>query len=413
VSTTASSQSTRPPILAAAPVHPEVAITDLDQLVNHLRQATYLEMSSIPIYLYAAFSIGSRGYSQWTAGIGPFRLIRSIVVEEMLHLCLVRNLLVALGHGDDVTFYDPDFVPKYPSDMLHRYPQLKLHLGPCDRDLVRDVFMEFERPREPAGQGTPPPDEYATIGQFYHAMEKGLAHLDAKLGPALWAGNQKSLQYVAAYWNVDGGGEPVLITDLTSALGALKMIVDQGEGIDPAKPSVPIDPLKPVPGLDELPHYTKFKQIADGIDPIGPVWPLPRDPRGADYAADPAARSISDLFNASYCYVLHMLDVIYRTSRDDVSGGNRSPRYHYERTFISAMQGILVSVAEIMVATPLTAGPHADQYHAAPTFEYYELPAQRKKEHLLGLCQAAMAHFPALGGDNSVAWLIGNLPDTL
>lgn len=409
---TKTSQLLNPPaILASAPVDSQADISDVPQLVNHLKQAAYLELSTIPMYLYAAFSIGSRGYSQWSPGLGAFRLIRSVVVEEMLHLCLVRNVLVGVGHGDDIKFYDPKFVPIYPSPMLHRYPKLLLHLAPCSRELVRDVFMEFERPTPQAGEGKPPKGWYATIGEFYRAVGKGLTNLDTQLGTRLWANNQPTVQYVSAYWNNDGGGAPLLVEDLTTALDALKIIMEQGEGIDPGAPSVPIDPLQPIPGLNEMPHYTKFKQIADGIDPLGPVWPLPTDPRSADYQADEAITSINTLFNAAYCYVLHMLDVLYATSWKDMKPGTKNKRYHYERTFISAMQGVLVSVAEAMVATPVTKGRYGGKGNAGPSFEYYQLPRIGKREHLIQLCDAAMPHFPALGGDNSVRWLLTKLPD--
>jgi hypothetical protein len=183
--------------------------------------------------------------------------------------------------------------------MLHRYPRLMLHLAPCSRELVRDVFMEFERPTPQAGPGKPPKGQYATIGEFYRAASKGLTGLDTQLGPRLWANNKPTVQYVSAYWNNDGGGEPLLVENLATALDALHIIMEQGEGIDPGATSVPIDPLKP---------------------------------------------------------------------------GTKNKRYYYERTFISAMQGILVSVAEVMVATPVTKGPYGGKGNAGPTFEYYQLP---------------------------------------
>ncbi|GAB2702580.1 ferritin-like domain-containing protein [Kitasatospora kifunensis] len=410
---TAPRLSTEPPILTSAPIDASIEITTLEQLVNHLKQAAYLELSTIPMYLYAGFSIGSRGYSQWNPGMGAFRLIRSIVVEEMLHLCLVRNLLVAVGHGDDITFYQEKFIPAYPAPMLHRHPKLTLHLGPCSETLVREVFMEFERPKPAKGESKPPKGQYATIGEFYKAVAKGLTTLNKSMGPSLWAKNQPDLQYVAAYWNKDGGGDTVLVHDLKSALDAVKIIVEQGEGIDPDKPSVPIDPLKPIPGLDELPHYTKFKRIADRVEPLGAVWALPEDPKASDYVEDDAVASINTLFNAVYCYVLHMLDVIYQTSWKEMKPGESNPRYHYERTFMSAMQGILVTVADLMTATQITAGKFAGNFNAGPSFQYYKLPATGKKQHLIDLCDTAMSYYPKLGGDNSVQWLIGKLPDAL
>ncbi|MFD8704921.1 hypothetical protein ACFV1W_20240 [Kitasatospora sp. NPDC059648] len=40
-----------------------------------------------------------------------------------------------------------------------------------------------------------------------------------------------------------------------------------------------------------------------------------------------------------------------------------------------------------------------------------EKPITTREELVKKLRDAAMAHFPQLGGDNSVRWLIGKLPD--
>lgn len=401
-----------PGVLDIHPVDAGVGITDSEQLRNHLLQAAALEMQTIPMYLYSLYSIGGQGTSRWDPGIGAQRLIRSVVIEEMLHLCLVRNILVALGYGDQVTFYDKNFMPDFPEYMLHRHPGLLLRMGPCAPELVKGVFMEFERPNPAPGEGTPPKGQYATIGRFYASVTAGLEKLDKQLGRKLWENSHPELQYVAAYWNKDGGGKPIPVKDLATAKKAMKMIVDQGEGADPDKPSVPIDPLNPKPGLDELPHYTKFKRIADGIEPIGPVWRVPTDPQSFQYEDDAAATAINNLFNAAYCYVLHLIDVLYRTPGTDVKPGETSTRYGLERTFVSAMQGLLANIAETMVARKIQQGPMADsEFQMAPTFEYVELPATGKKQHLIRLCDEAVTHFPKLGGDNGVRWLLDKMPD--
>ncbi|TJZ54118.1 hypothetical protein FCH28_13035 [Streptomyces piniterrae] len=402
-----------PPVMALAPVNPAEDLDDLGQLQNHLIQAAYLEMSTVPMYLYAMFSIETRGYSQWDPGMGAFRLIRSIVVEEMLHLSLVRNLLVAIGGRQKIKFYNQDFMPKYPSLMLHRWPELMLHLGPCTKKLVKDVFMEFELPKQDLTTLEAVPDGwYRTIGEFYEGVGKRLAALDKSTKSAIWNRDEAKYQYVDAYWNKDGGGGPVLVHDLKSAQDAMKIIVEQGEGIDPKNPSVPINPLKPTPGLDELPHYTKFKRIADGVEPLGFVYNLPTDPKTAYYdeETEPEAHSINNLFNAAYCYTMHMLDVIYDTSWEGMEANKESLRYHLERTFISLMQGVLVTVAETMVASPLNVTTTIQQ-NAAPTFEFYQLPETEKKAHLIKLCEEAMHYFPQLGGDNSALWLLNKMPD--
>ncbi|MFC5185976.1 ferritin-like domain-containing protein [Actinomadura harenae] len=408
---TAGPVATLSTILEAFPVDADKGITTEKELLNHLLQAAAVEMQTIPMYLYAMFSMSGRGNSRWDPGIGALRLVRSIVVEEMLHLCMVRNIIVALGHGDKVKFYEENFVPAYPEYMLHRHPPLLLHLGKCDTEIVRTVFMEFERPTAPKDEGKPPKGQYSTIGLFYKSIMKGLDHLEKVEKKKLWGKNKRDLQYMGAYWNKDGGGEPFVVEDLKTAQQALKMIVDQGEGVDPKKPSVPIDPLNPKPGLDELPHYTKFQRIAEGIEPIGPVWLVDTDPMSLDYVGDDAATSINDLFNAAYCYVLHMIDVLYATSAKDIAPGAKSKRYGLERTFMAAMQGVLASIAETMVAHTLTPNGVKGDLQIAPTFEYVELPATGKKQHLINLCNEAVHHFPRLGGDNSTLWLLNRMPD--
>jgi hypothetical protein len=401
-------------VLTVHPVNADEGIKTRDDLVNHLLQAAAVELQTIPMYLYAMYSIGGIGSSRWNPGMSAQRLIRSIVIEEMLHLCLVRNILVALGAGDKVVFYGETFIPDFPEYMLHRHPPLLLHAAPCTKEVVRDVFMEFERPyADPKKEGKPPKGQYATIGLFYDAIKKGLKRLD---GPSLWAEPHTELQYVAAYWNKDGGGEPLAVRDLKTAETAIKMIVDQGEGADPKKPAVPIDPLKPKLGMDEFPHYTKFERIAKEIEPIGPVWKVPTDPKWFQYADDAAAAAINDLFNAVYCYVLHFIDELYRTPTGTLDSTGRNRRYGLERTFISAMQGLLANIAEVMVARPIQVGPLARSHSGAdtqigPTFEYVELPAEGRKKHLIDLCDKAARHFPALGGDNSVRWLLDKMPD--
>jgi hypothetical protein len=388
-------------------------IRDYDNLVTHLHMAAQVEMSTIPMYLYAAYSIQTKGHNQWDPGISASRTIISIVLEEMLHLALVRNLMLAIGAGDKISFYDKDFIPHYPSKMLHRIPDLELHLEPCTTDLMARVFMPLELP---AAHGAPPqPDQYNTLGQFYEAIEDGFRYLTDN-DPQFWSQAPASTkyQYTAAYWNRDGGGEPVVVRDLKSALNAMSMIVEQGEGVDPDKATVPIDPINPKPGLDELSHYAKFQRIHDGIEVIGVIKPVPVDPKIADFTG--AVVALANLFNAAYGYTLCMLDKLYTLPRD-LTPERPSPRYHLERTFIAAMGGLLYPIADILTRTQI-GDKNGKPINAAPTFEYYDFAAEQKKsgsktkkEHLMWLCNQTIADFPELGGDNSVHWLLTNIPD--
>jgi hypothetical protein len=393
-------------------------IDTVKSLYSHLYDAARLEISTIPLYLYAAYSIKTENVSQWSAGPGAFRLIKSIVIEEMLHLSLVRNLIVAIGYGDHIKFRHKAFVPDYPSRMLNRVPCLELRLGQLTPELVRKVFMPLELPEKKDAQ--PEGGEYETIGQFYKAIFDGFQRLcgvepgssgqpDPAKEKALFSRNRLDLQYTNTYWNEGGGGAPVIVHDLHSALSAINLIVEQGEGMDPDQQEVPIYPEEPVsdqkPGLFEFPHYVKFKRIADGWEPIGDVYPVPDNPRVADYPEGPV-RELGKLASAAYSYVLAMLDEIYITTGRDVKPGASSPRYGLERMFVASMQGLLFGVIKELVRIPITEGPYRNM-NAAPTFEYYKFPRhQSLTEHLMELCERVLPHYPALGGDNSVLWLI-------
>jgi hypothetical protein len=384
------------------PLQVEKPIATVEELQDHLYHAIQVEFSTIPLYLYPAYSIQVQGYSQWSSGMSAFRTIRSVVIEEMLHLCLARNLLIAVGGGEDVRFYDKAMVPTYPCDMLHRTPTLPLHLEPCTTSLMTDVFMPLELP---AKEGAPPQGgEYNTLGQFYAAIRQGFDDLNEAMGPRLWEHNRPELQYLSGYWNQDGGGSPIVVCDVATAQAAIDTIVEQGEGARPGDPDVPLDPTKPALGMDELSHYAKFRRIAEGIDLIGATWPVPTDPKAEEYEGDVA--ELASLFDAAYCYVLCLVDALYAASREESEPGRRSARYRLERTFIGAMGGLLYPIADLLVRCPTAPGQHA-----GPTFGYYEFPGdQPKKQALAALCGKAARAFPSLGGDNGVARQIDLLP---
>lgn len=384
--------------IKARPLEADKPITSVEGLRTHLYHAAQLEMSTIPLYLYAAYSIQTQSYSQWAPGMSAIRAIRSVVIEEMLHLCLVRNLMIAVGGGDELTFYDNSFIPTYPSPMLHRIPTLMLGLSPASEKLMRKMFMPLEKPARTDAQ--PEPDQYHTIGQFYAAIKDGFERLS---GPKLWAHNRPDLQYQSTYWNQDGGGSPIVVCDLPSALSAIATIVEQGEGA--AHNEVPISPTSPVPGETELSHYAKFKSIAENIDQLGTVWPVQDNPTLAGYAGT-SAEALAELFNAAFCYVLAMLDALYTTSRKTVQPNQNSPRYGLERTFVAAMGGLLFPIAALLVTIPLP-----DGHHAAPTFEFYPFAdTPSKKDQLAAMCDNLLGQFPSLGGDNGVRHLITLLP---
>ncbi len=78
-----------------------------------LQLAIELEHSTIPPYLTALYSIMP------DANVEVAGLIRSIVVEEMLHMALVANIFIAIGGSPNIGH--SKFVPQYPGPLPEDY----------------------------------------------------------------------------------------------------------------------------------------------------------------------------------------------------------------------------------------------------------------------------------------------------
>ncbi|MDA0353223.1 MAG: ferritin-like protein [Chloroflexi bacterium] len=324
-------------------------INTVQDLRAHLAVAIEVELTTIPPYLYALYSIEDQGAE-------AAMLIRSIVVEEMLHVSLASNLLVAVG--GEPTFGRSSAVPQYPCDLPHHKPRLPIHLAPCSLELVRDTLMVLERPGE---AGAPlQADEFESLGQFYYAMEEAIDRLDA--GGTLFANPQRDRQlgdpafYAPVEMDAEDSGGLMMIDDAASADAAIEIIVHQGEGLS--------DDRWADESHQELTHYYKLEQIALGTSPVGAVRPAMTDPSTALYPE--AVRPVSDLFNALYRYTMLTLDALYQPSED------KGPLI--DRLY-GLMSGALAPVGRYLMELPL-----GDGMVAGPTFEVFEFSDEPLRE---------------------------------
>src|SRR6185295_2272558 len=171
-------------------------------------------------YVYAMWSVVDPDSAAATS-------IKYVAREEMLHMALAANVLTAVGGRARFT---GDAVPRYPGAMRHHDPKLPLvlHLAPASVDLLRDVFLRVEQPEEP---GAPPEaDRYETLAQFYEAIVVALA----RLGDEIFTGDPRT-QVTKGYAG-HGGGALFAVADLDSALLAIEVIVEQGEGTHASTP---------------------------------------------------------------------------------------------------------------------------------------------------------------------------------
>ena len=130
-------------------------------LLKALQIAVELEHSTIPPYLCALYSI-KEGHNEEVAA-----LIRSVVVEEMLHMALASNIMIAIGGHPSISH--PGFVPQYPTSLPGGLRAgLVVRLRRCSIAQIRDVFCQIEEPsvtEEPV-KGEVDPADPSEVSRF-------------------------------------------------------------------------------------------------------------------------------------------------------------------------------------------------------------------------------------------------------
>ncbi len=256
----------------------------VDQVKSALVSAIQLELATIPVYLTGLFSLKQNANREAGA------LVQSVVVEEMLHMTLACNTLIAIGGRPEITaagqgLYYPGPLP------LNINDGLQVSLKALTPEQIEAVFMAIEKPDYDGvlpGEDvpTPPasvPGEYASIGDFYEAIMQALTRL-VESGEPVFEEPRLEQQVDASRWfppisrlarseYFDGK-----VFDLASAGAALGTIVVQGEGAKDCEGFTPIDNTD-----GSYAHYFKFGEIFHGKRLI----PDPKAPSQWSYAGEP------------------------------------------------------------------------------------------------------------------------------
>ena len=348
-------------------------INTVEDLREHIALAAEVELSTIPPYLYALYSIDDQASE-------AALLIRSIVAEEMLHVSLATNLLLAVG--GEPRFAEASVCPSYPGPLPHHIPELMVNLAPCSDDVIRNTLMVIEQPEV---HGAPPEeDQFETLGQFYYALELAIERLSQS--EDIFVNPQRERQladrsyYAPVEYDAEDSGGLMLIEDVASADAAIEIIVHQGEGLS--------DERWADDSHQELTHYYKLEQIADGTSPLGAVRPLLTNPKTAELPEE--VRPVSDLFNALYRYTILTLDELFAPSEDK---GELVDRLY------TLMSSALAPTARYLTELPVGGGQMA-----GPTFEVYEFSEDPATE-LRSIAARAAEQHPSLAG---IAKLLAN-----
>ena len=327
-------------------------ITSVVGLRAHLQNAIELEHATLPPYLCALYSLDPSRNAAAT------ELMRSVFLEEMLHLALAANLLNAVGGRPHLD--KPAMLPGYPRGLPHGDPSFEMSLMPFGKDAL-EQFSLLERPGP--FNGPAQADRYNTIGQFYNSIRQALHELCAEFGEAnVFCGDP-------ARQVTKGFGRVLTIDSLATALTAVEEIVDQGEGATHDIWDGEREMFHPE--RDEVAHYYRIQELlvsrryrrgdtpqsgptgdALTIDFDG-VQPMQRNPRSANHAVGSPIRIAQEAFNRTYCELLTSLERAF----------NGQPQ-----TLREAM-GIMFAVKA--QAAALMQIPTEDGHTTAgPTFEY-------------------------------------------
>jgi hypothetical protein len=328
--------------------------------IEHIRAALLgairLELATLPAYLTALYSIIPG------RNVEIARILKSVAMEEMLHLGFACNILNAVGGHP--TINAPGFAPVYPGPLpmdIGDQPG-KPFIVPIKRlsiDLVRDVFMVIEEPADPLVFDTPPEKRaFHTIGEFYEAVKSEIV----KRGEAIFTGDP-ALQATGRF------GENVLfpVTGVKSAGQAIDVIIEQGEGTS----------RKPLDLEGQLAHYYLFCQIVEGsclvpsrkdpegwaysgakipFDPDG-VFPMIDNPATVPLPQDDLVATWADEFDQTYTVLLNAL---HRT-------------FNGHPTHVYSALGVMFSLriqAQRLMGTPIP----GRKFNAGPRWKYVPPP---------------------------------------
>ena len=296
----------------------DIVIQDREELFYLLYEAAEFEHSVMCSYLYAMWSLKrdvSEGVTaEEAAAIERWRRsLRQVALEEMLHLSLVNNLLAATGSAPQL------WRPEFPVSPGYFPANVVMRLSPFSGRSL-DHFMYIERPEgvelvdgagfdHPAHHSrparpdllTPTPRDYASQGQLYHRILRGLADLVEEIGEEnVFVGHDQAQVGRAEI------GMPGLfnITDLASARRAVEEIVEQGEG---------------APAHHAASHFQRFSAIRAELETLQRARPefeparavvenpcLDSRPGQSELSqiCDPVTAKVVDLGNALYALLM-------------------------------------------------------------------------------------------------------------
>ncbi|QDL08722.1 isovaleryl-CoA dehydrogenase [Brasilonema octagenarum UFV-E1] len=359
-----------------------------EELVSALKQAAELEVAVMLQYIYAGYSVPNyvtgeeyvrRGL--WTPeqlhlACGDGKEVRSygmrgvlleVSREEMIHFLMVNNILMAIGEP---------FYPAVPNfrELNGRFPiDVDFALEPLNATSLQR-FMRLEMPdfleenlNDKSGGGDPTVHRlhgYGSLSELYHQIREGLKNIpDLFMVKKGQVGGEHRL-FIRDDFNKVHPDYQFQVDDLKSALFAIDLIVEQGEGCHAQSPKF------------ERSHYQQFRRLAEALShqqvsdgetkgkaPWNPSYPGLRNPslNYRDYNTNvvtvPQTRAVMEIFNESYFLMTQLMVQHFGLMP---TGSLR--RSKLMNAGIDVMTGMMRPLGEVLMSMPSgkngkTAGP--------------------------------------------------------
>jgi hypothetical protein len=370
------------------PKHTQRSIQTREELVAALKQAAELETAVMLQYIFAGYSVpnyvtGKEYVRQglWTLeqlhlacgdgkevrDYGMRGVLLEVSREEMIHFLLVNNILMAIGEP----FYPavPDF-----SQLNKRFPiDVDFALEPLNA-ISLQRFMRLEQPdflEQNLGNETPFADPridglhgYGSLSELYRQIRQGLEDIpDLFMVKKGQVGGEHRL-FMRDDLNKVHPDYQMQVDDLNSALFAIDLIMEQGEGCNAESPKY------------ERSHYQQFCRLALSLSieqikdsktgckiPWNPSYPALRNPslEQGDYNTNivtvPQTRAVIEIFNETYFLMMQLM--VQHFGLTPTASLRRSKLMN---AGIDVMTGMMRPLGELIMSMPSgkrgrTAGP--------------------------------------------------------
>jgi hypothetical protein len=322
-------------------------IEDAHRLVQ---MAIDVEFGTLPPYLYAMMSIPEGENTV------AFARIKSVAMQEMVHMCLACNILNAIGGSPKIN------PPTYPGPLPGDIGDLIIHLYPFSENAMKQA-MDIEQPEEPIkfpvlkmvrGTGS------LTIGEFYDALDSYLKTLPDDV----WQENHHQINDSQFFQ-----GQLFAINNYDDAHRAIDIIVSEGEGA----------PDSPLDFQNHLAHYYRFKEVyknkvlVKDNNPKGYAWgedlgvdwnavyPAIDDPQNHDFSKNSiAAQQVQEACNTAYTNMVDELTIAFNSSQGHL-GNAVQAMFDLRMAGLKAFQTPLNDQTEIVAGPSFLYSPEVQQ----------------------------------------------------